>query len=154
MSDPSPSAPLSQFTVFALTRWSPSQSCLWYTVLVHSEDMPKPSYASALDFQHHTLVLALLYSSSFEIVSGQKMRHIFLKDPLSKASILFLLPFTTRQHFEPYRKTDLTLLLYYSVIFVLRLYCFDFQMGSSLANAPRALPSLALISFCAALSLL
>ena len=55
-------------------------------------------------------LLVFLYSSSFEMFSGQKL---FPRDPLwKKASILFISPCTTRQHSEPYRRTNLTLLLY------------------------------------------
>ena len=78
-------------------------------------------------------LLVFLYSSSFEIFSGKRMRQIFLRDPLWKALILFISPFTTRQHSEPNRRTDLTLLLY-SLTFILRLHCFDFQMGRSTAS--------------------
>ena len=46
------------------------------------------------------------------------------------------------------------ILLLYSRILDLKLYWFDFQMGLSRGNAPRAFLSLALISFCAPISLL
>ena len=36
----------------------------------------------------------------------QNIRHIFLKNPLSKASISAMSPLTSRQHSEPYSRID------------------------------------------------
>ncbi len=94
-----------------------------------------------------------LYSSLLEILLGQKIWHIRRRHPLWNTSILFMSVLTACQLSEPYSRTDFTLLLYRS-IFVLRLYCFDLQIGQSWEKAPWAFPSLVLISLDAPLSLL
>ena len=67
--------------------------------------------------------------------------------------ILLVSVLTTHQLSEPYSRTDFTLLSKRSR-FVLRLYCFDLQMGQSWEKAPLAFPSIALMYFDAPLSLL
>ena len=61
-------------------------------------------------------------------------------------SILLVSVLTTHQLSEPYSRTDFTLLSKRSR-FVLRLYCFDLQMGQSWGKAPLAFPSIALMYF-------
>ena len=72
-----------------------------------------PSHLSRLSFISRTTSLhpVLVYSSLFVILLGQKIRQIFLRLPLWKALILFMSPLTTRQHSEPYMRTDFTQLL-------------------------------------------
>ncbi len=71
-----------------------------------------------------------LYSLLLEILLGQKIWHIRRRHPLWNTSILLMSVLTARQLSEPYSRTDFTLLLYRS-IFLLRLYCFDLQIGQS-----------------------
>jgi len=114
-----------------------------------------PSHLSLLRFISSTMSwdFDLLNSSMFETFIGQKMRQILLRHQLWNTLIFFMSICVTLQHSDPYSSTGLTTLLY-SLILVPVLYCVDFQMLFILANAPLALPSLACMSFWAALSLL
>lgn len=69
------------------------------------------------------------------------MLHILLRQPFWKPPIAL-----TRTHLALYCRTGLTIILC-SLSFFLRLYCFNFHTGWSLANVPQAFPTLALMSF-------
>ena len=74
---------------------------------------------------------------SFEIRFGRKILQICLSQLWWKLDSALISVFVTLQHSLPYSRTDFTLLLY-SLIFVFRLYCLDFQMGRNLWNADLA----------------
>jgi len=105
-----------------------------------------PSHLSLLCFISSTMSwdFDLLNSSVFETFIGQKMRQILQKHPLWNTLICFMSFCVVLQHSDPYSSTGLTTLLY-GLMLVPVLYCVDFQMLFSLANAPLALPSLACI---------
>jgi hypothetical protein len=84
------------------------------------------------------VVLVLLYSSSFEMVFGQKMRSILRRHRVWKASSLVVMAFVTFQDSAPYRRTPSTLLL--KILTLVWLLIFDdLQMLRSAAYAPVAL---------------
>jgi hypothetical protein len=84
------------------------------------------------------VVLVLLYSSSFEMVFGQKMRSILRRHRVWKASSLVVMAFVTFQDSAPYRRTPSTLLL--KILTLVWLLIFDdLQMLRSAAYAPGAL---------------
>ena len=68
---------------------------------------------------------------SFEIRFGHKILQICLRQLWWKLDSALISDFVTLQHSRPYSRTDFTLLLY-SLIFVFRLYCLDFQMDRNL----------------------
>ena len=155
MSDPSPSAPFSQFTVFCANQ-------------VESISKLSLVYGSGPFWRHVQAIVSVgawfptPHSGSCSSVQFLLWDRFRPNDAthLPEGSIVEGIDFVyiTFYHTPAFRaiqkdRFDIAVILH-SVIFVLRLYCFDFQMGWSLANSPRAFPSLALISFCAALSLL
>ena len=82
---------------FSSSRWSPSQSNFRNTNLAHSQHKAQPSDTSPFDFKYNTLAA----SSSIQFSVGYLVSH-------GRTQLCTLSVFMTRQHSEPYSRTDLT----------------------------------------------
>lgn len=129
------------------SRCCPSKGNLGYMVLFHSEYMPKPSNTATYDFQHYNLALCFHVQSFIRGLYRSEDATFSLEASIMEGIDLVYITF----YYLPAFNIIARLVWYCCYIFlpfVLMLYCFDCQIGWSLANELQAFPSLALISFC------
>ena len=77
----------------------------------HSQHMSESSHSSLLYHLNNVFVFAFLSRSLLLILLGQKIILILRKQLLWKTSNFFVSFLIIRQHTDPYRRTDFTLLL-------------------------------------------